>query len=60
MRLDAFITALDIGDAAEYAKRCERDGYHGLWCTETQVDPLLPLAIAATATTSLRLGTGIG
>ena len=59
MRLDAFITALDIGDSAEYAKRCERDGYHGLWCTETQVDPLLPLAVAATATSSLRLGTGI-
>lgn len=59
MRLDAFITALDIGDAAEYAKRCEQDGYHGLWITETQVDPLLPLAVAATATSSLRLGTGI-
>lgn len=59
MRLDAFITALDIGDATEYAKRCEQDGYHGLWITETQVDPLLPLAVAATATSSLRLGTGI-
>ena len=59
MRLDAFITALDIGDAAEYAKRCERDGYHGLWVTETRVDPLLPLAVAATASQQLRLGTGI-
>ena len=59
MRLDAFITALDLGDAAEYAQRCEQDGYHGLWITETQVDPLLPLAVAATATKALRLGTGI-
>ena len=59
MRLDAFITALDVGDAADYAKRCEQDGYHGLWCTETQVDPLLPLAVAATSTKTLRLGTGI-
>jgi len=59
MRLDAFITALDIADAGEYASSCERDGYHGLWITETQVDPLLPLAVAATATQRLRLGTGI-
>ena len=59
MKLDAFITALDIGDAGEYAATCERDGYHGLWITETQVDPLLPLAVAATSTKRLRLGTGI-
>jgi probable F420-dependent oxidoreductase len=59
VRLDAFITALDIGEAADYAKRCEQSGYHGLWITETQVDPLLPLAVAATATSALRLGTGI-
>ena len=59
MKLDAFITALDIADAGDYAARCERDGYHGLWVTETQVDPLLPLAVAATRTERLRLGTGI-
>jgi len=59
VRLDAFITALDLGDAAEYARRCEQDGYHGLWCTETQVDPFLPLAVGATSTKTLRLGTGI-
>jgi probable F420-dependent oxidoreductase len=59
VKLDAFITSLAIEDAAEYARRCERDGYHGLWVTETQVDPLLPLAVAATATERLRLGTGI-
>lgn len=59
MRLDAFITSLDIGRAADYARGLEAAGYHGLWVTETQVDPLLPLAVAATATTRLRLGTGI-
>ena len=59
MKLDAFITSLAIEHAGEYASRCEADGYHGLWITETQVDPLLPLAVAATTTTSLRLGTGI-
>lgn len=59
MKLDAFITSLAIEDAGAYARSCERSGYHGLWLTETQVDPLLPLAVAATATTTLRLGTGV-
>ena len=59
MNLDAFITGLAVEDAGEYARHCERDGYHGLWITETQVDPLLPLAVAATTTDRLRLGTGI-
>jgi probable F420-dependent oxidoreductase len=59
LKLDAFITSLAIEDAGEYARRCEQGGYHGLWITETQVDPLLPLAVAATTTDHLRLGTGI-
>jgi probable F420-dependent oxidoreductase len=59
MKLDAFITALAIEGAGAYAAACEGNGYHGLWVTETQVDPLLPLAVAATSTTALRLGTGI-
>ncbi len=59
MKLDAFITALAIEDAGNYAASLEAQGYHGLWVTETQVDPLLPLAVAATTTQTLRLGTGI-
>ena len=41
------------------ASGLEAAGFHGLWLTETQVDPYLPLAVVATATRSLRLGTGI-
>jgi len=37
----------------------ERGGYHGLWVTETQIDPLLALAVASTTTKRVRLGTGI-
>lgn len=59
MRLDAFITALAIEDAGAYARDLEASGYHGLWVTETQVDPLLPLSVAATTTSAMRLGTGI-
>ena len=59
VKLDAFITSLAIEDAGAYARDLEANGYHGLWVTETQVDPLLPLAVAATTTRALRLGTGI-
>ncbi|HUQ42322.1 MAG TPA: TIGR03617 family F420-dependent LLM class oxidoreductase, partial [Candidatus Limnocylindrales bacterium] len=59
MELDAFITGLSIEDAGDYASAIEADEYHGLWVTETQVDPLLPLAVATTTTSRLRLGTGI-
>jgi probable F420-dependent oxidoreductase len=59
VQLDAFITSLAIEDAADYGRSIEGHGYNGLWVTETQVDPLLPLAVAATATSALRLGTGI-
>jgi probable F420-dependent oxidoreductase len=34
-------------------------GFAGLWSVETQHDPFLPLSIAATATSRIRLGTGI-
>jgi probable F420-dependent oxidoreductase len=59
VELDAFITSLSIEDAADYSRSIESHGYNGLWVTETQVDPLLPLAVAATTTRTLRLGTGI-
>src|ERR671924_1681336 len=59
MKLDAFVTSLSIERAGEYAAALERNGFHGLWVAETQVDPLLPLAAAAVATRTLRLGTGI-
>ncbi len=59
MKLDGFLTRLDVADAAAAARRLEENGFHGLWAAETQVDPFLPFAVAAAATTRLRLGTGI-
>ncbi len=41
------------------AKRLEDQGYDGAWSAETGRDPFLPLAVAATATEHLQLGTGI-
>lgn len=59
MRLDAFLQGTHVEDAGRIAMSLEEHGFHGVWITETQVDPFLPLAVAATATTRLRLGTGI-
>lgn len=59
MKLDAFLQGTHVEDAAAMASGLESAGFYGLWLTETQVDPYLPLAVAATATRTLRLGTGI-
>ena len=59
MKLDAYVTALDLERAGDHAALVERNGFHGLWVAETQVDPLLVHAVAAVRTTTLRLGTGI-
>lgn len=59
MKLDALTTTLAIEDAGEYASAIEAKEFHGLWVAETQVDPFLPLAVAAVRTSALRLGTAI-
>lgn len=59
MKLDAFLQGTRVEDAHAIGARIEAAGFHGLWLTETQVDPFLPLAVIATATRTLRLGTGI-
>jgi probable F420-dependent oxidoreductase len=42
-----------------YARKVEALGFDCLWSSETQHDPFLPLAVAATVTTRIRLGTAI-
>jgi len=42
-----------------HARSCEEAGMAALWSSEAARDPFLPLALAADATTSLLLGTGI-
>ncbi|HZP97758.1 MAG TPA: TIGR03617 family F420-dependent LLM class oxidoreductase [Candidatus Limnocylindria bacterium] len=59
MKLDAFLQGTPIEDAGAIASGLEANGFHGLWLTETRVDPFLPLAVAATRTARLRIGTGI-
>ena len=59
MRLDAAMRDYNLPTVTEYARKAEAIGYDCLWTSETQHDPFLPLAVAATATTSIKLGTAI-
>jgi len=59
MILDLAMRDYDLQSAADCARKAEVMGYGCLWTSETQHDPFLPLAVAATATSSLQLGTSI-
>ncbi len=59
MLIDAGLRDYDLRTVPEHARRMEAIGYDCLWTSETQHDPFLPLAVAATATSSLKLGTSI-
>src|SRR5438309_8102503 len=49
----------DLKSIADYARKVEALGYDCLWSAETQHDPFLPLAVAATVTSTIKLGTSI-
>jgi len=59
MFLDAALRKYDLQAVPEYARQVEAIGYDCLWTSETSHDPFLPLAIASTTTSSLKLGTSI-
>src|SRR5574338_1356404 len=49
----------DLKTLPEYARKVEAMGYDCLWSSETQHDPYLPLAVAATSTSRIKLGMNI-
>jgi len=49
----------DLAYIAETARREEAAGYDGIWVSETNHDPFLPLAVAAGHTRTAELGTAI-
>lgn len=59
MILDVAVRDYDLPAVPEFARRVETLGCGCLWTSETQHDPFLPLAVAATATSSIKLGTAI-
>ena len=59
MKLDVAMLTHDLRSVPEYARKVEALGFDCLWSAETQHDPFLPLAAAATVTDTIRLGTSI-
>jgi probable F420-dependent oxidoreductase len=58
MKVDAIVQC-DLTDAIDVARRAEACGFDRLLCAELAHDPFLPLTLAAAATTTISLGTGI-
>jgi len=59
VKLDVAMLTHDLTQIPDYARKVEALGYDCLWSAETQHDPFLPLAVAATCTSQIKLGTSI-
>jgi probable F420-dependent oxidoreductase len=59
VKLDASMLTHDLKSLPDHARKVEALGYDCLWSSETQHDPYLPVAVAATATARIKLGTNI-
>jgi probable F420-dependent oxidoreductase len=59
MKFDIALTPSSLGEVPDLARRAEALGADGLFTSETQHDPFLPLALAAEHTASVSLGTAV-
>jgi probable F420-dependent oxidoreductase len=59
VKLDVGMLTHDLKTIPDYARKVEALGFDCLWSSETQHDPFLPLAVAATVTDRIKLGTSI-
>lgn len=59
MQLDAAIPPTSLSRVPNLAKGAEKLGFDGLWSSETQHDPFLPLAMVAEHTERLHFGTAV-
>src|SRR5215468_12567689 len=59
MLIDSAILSADLEQVAGHARDAEALGYDGLWTAEAGHDPYLALALAATSTKRVTLGTNI-
>ncbi len=59
MKVDVNVLFHDLREVAPLVRAAEQVGFDGLWTSETQHDPFLPLAVASTHTSRLQLGTAI-
>ncbi len=59
LKIDAQLRGFDLTHVPAQAQRLEELGFDAAWTFEAAQDPFLPLAVAATATKKLELGTNI-
>jgi probable F420-dependent oxidoreductase len=59
VKLDVGMLTHDLKSIPGYSRKVEALGFDCLWSSETQHDPFLPLAVAATTTATIKLGTSI-
>jgi probable F420-dependent oxidoreductase len=59
MKVDTGFNVTGSVDVREAAARGEQDGYSAVWTSEVKHDPFVSLALAATATNRVQLGTAI-
>ena len=59
MQLDTILTTFSFKDIGPLARSVEDMGFDALWGLENQHEPFMPLAVAATATNKIQLGTAI-
>lgn len=59
MKVDFAVPFESAADCREQMQRAERDGFDGVWMTEVKHDPFVPLALGATVTSRVELGTAI-
>ena len=59
VKLDLGFMTFDLHEIPAYARRAEELGVGALWSAETKHDPFLPLAVAASNTSRIQLGTAI-
>ena len=59
LKIDAQLRGFDLCQVPAQARRLEELGFDAAWTFEAAQDPFLPLAVAATATEKLELGTNI-
>jgi probable F420-dependent oxidoreductase len=59
LKLDVGMLTHDLRSIPDYSRKVEALGFDCLWSSETKHDPFLPLAVAATTTSAIRLGTAI-
>jgi probable F420-dependent oxidoreductase len=59
LKLDAEVAVSSPSEISEIARRAEQYGFDGFWANETKHDPFVQLAVAASATSGIDLGTSI-